>query len=117
MPDIGPVSEVGVGRVDANVVRCIKTFGSNCLNVQVGSSEGKWKVLSFSSFCKFEDKGFDSDFADAGFEGISVKADGVHFVLSLTPLQRTGQQRKHCVIPIEAAVIRDLNCSGKDDLG
>ncbi len=115
LPDIGPVSEVGAGRVGNNVVRYIKTFGSACLNVQVISPEKKWEVLSFSSFCEFEGKSFDSDFADAGFEEVSVEADGLHLVLSLTPLQPTGEQRRHCVIPVDATVIRDLSCSDKDD--
>lgn len=113
VPDIGPVSEVGVGRVGDNV-RYIKIFGSGCLNVQVISPEKKWEVLSFSSFCEFQGKSFDSDFADAGFEDISVEADGLHFVLGLTPLQPMGEQRRDCVIPVDATVIRDLSCSGKD---
>ena len=115
VPDIGPVSEVGVGRVGDNVVRYIKVFGSGCLNVQVINPEKKWEVLSFSSFCEFEGKSFDSDFADASSEDISVEADGIHFVLSLTPLQPAGEQRRHCVIPVDATVIRDLSCSDNDD--
>jgi len=111
LPDIGPVSEVGTGRVGNNVVRFVKTLGNSCLDVQVISPEKNWKVLSSSNFCTFEGKKFGSDFADAGFEDISVKADGVHLTLSLTPLQPTGEQRRSCVIPVTAAVIKDLSCS------
>lgn len=111
LPAIGPVSEVGTGRVGNNVVRYVKTFGNSCLDVQVISPEKNWKVLSSSNFCTFEGKKFGSDFADAGFEDISVKADGVHLTLSLTPLQPTGEQRRSCVIPVAATVIKDLSCS------
>lgn len=111
IPDIGSVSEVGVGRVGNNVVRYIKTLGNSCLDVQVVSPEKNWKILSSSNFCAFEGKKFDSDFADAGFEDISVKADGIHLTLSLTPLQPTGEQRRRCVIPVAATVIKDLDCS------
>ena len=111
IPDIGSVSEVGAGRVGNNVVRYVKTFGNSCLDVQVISPEKNWKVLSSSNFCTFEGKKFGSDFADAGFEDISVKADGVHLTLSITPLQPTGEQRRSCVIPVTTAVIKDLSCS------
>jgi hypothetical protein len=111
IPDIGPVSEVGAGRVGDNVVRYVKIFGKSCLEVQVISPEKNWKVLSSSNFCTFEGKKFGSDFADAGFEDISVEADGIHLTLSLTPLQPTGEQRRSCVIPVVATVIKDLSCS------
>jgi hypothetical protein len=111
IPDIGPVSEVGTGRVGDNVVRYVKTFGNSCLEVQVVSPEKNWKVLSSSDFCTFEGKKFSSDFADAGFEDILVKADGIHLTLSLTPLQPTGEQRRSCIIHVEATVIKDLSCS------
>ncbi|WP_153000088.1 MULTISPECIES: hypothetical protein [Pseudomonas syringae group] len=108
--DLGAVSEVGVGRVGTNVVRYVKTFNNSCLEVQVVSPENNWKVLSVSNFCSFGGKSFGSDFADAGFEQISVKNDGVHLVLSLTPLTPTGEQRRVCIIPVEGATIKDLKC-------
>ncbi len=111
IPNIGSVSEVGAGRVGNNVVRYIKTFGSSCLDVQVISPDKNWSVLSSSNFCTFEGKKFGSDFADAGFEDITVEADGLHLTLSLTPLQPTGEQRRGCVIPVAAEVIKDLKCA------
>lgn len=109
--DIGAVSEVGAGRVGANVVRYIKTFNDSCLEVQVVSPDDNWKILSASSFCTFEGKSFDSDFADAGFEDISVKNDGVHLTLSITPLRPTGEERRSCNIPVEGTTIKELKCS------
>jgi hypothetical protein len=109
--DIGAVSEVGAGRVGANVVRYIKTFNDSCLEVQVVSPDDNWKILSASSFCTFEGKSFDSDFADAGFEDISVKNNGVHLTLSITPLRPTGEERRSCSIPVEGTTIKELKCS------
>lgn len=111
VPDIGPVSEVGVGRVGDNVARYIKTFNDSCLEVQVISPDKNWEVLSFANFCKFEGKKFGSDFADAGFEDITVQEDGIHMILSVTPLQPTGEQRRHCVVPVVGALIKELSCS------
>lgn len=109
--DIGAVSEVGFGRVGANVVRYVKTFSNSCLEVQVISPDSNWKVLSTSNFCTFEGKSFDSDFTDAGFEEISVKDDGVHLILSITPLRMTGEERRACTIPVEGTAIKELKCS------
>lgn len=111
VPDLGAVSKVGTGRVGDNVVRYVKTFNDSCLEVQVLSPEKDWKILSASNFCSFEGKKFDSGFADASFEDVSVKDDGVHLILSLTPLQSTGEQWRSCVIPIAIAAIKELSCS------
>lgn len=109
--DIGSVSEVGAGRVGAHVVRYVKTFNDSCLEVQVVSPDNNWKILSASNFCSFEGKSFDSDYADAGFDNISVKNDGVHLTLSTTPLRPTGEERRLCNIPVEGTTIKELKCS------
>ena len=109
--DIGAVSEVGSGRVGANVVRYVKTFKNSCLEVQVVSPDRNWEILSVSDFCTFEGKSFDSDFADAGFEGVSVKKDGVHLTLSVTPLRPTGEERRECSILVDGTSIKELKCS------
>lgn len=111
IPDLGAVSKVEAGRVGDNIVRYVKTFNDSCLEVQVLSPENGWKILAAKSFCSFENKKFESDFADAGFEDISVKEDGIHLILSITPLQPTGEQRRNCIIPIASTTIKNLNCS------
>lgn len=114
IPDLGAVSKVGVGRIGDNIIRYVRTFNDSCLEVQVLSPEGDWKILSATSFCSYEGKKFDSGFADAGFEDILVKEDGIHLTLSLTPLQPTGEQRMSCVIPIIYASVKNLSCSKND---
>jgi hypothetical protein len=71
--DLGAVSEVGGGRVGDNVVRYVKTFSNSCLEVQVISPSLNWKILAVSNYCGFDGKSFDHDFAEAGFEDVSVK--------------------------------------------
>lgn len=109
--DLGAVSEVGVGRVGNNVVRYVKNFSNSCLEVQVISPSLNWKILAASNYCGFDGKSFDHDFADAGFEEVSVKADGVHSTLSITALRPVREQRRKCLIPVEGAVIKALKCS------
>jgi hypothetical protein len=111
IPDLGAVSKVGAGRVGDKVIRYVRTFNDSCLDVQILNPEKNWEVLSASSFCSYEAKRFDLDFADASFEDISVKDDGIHLTLSLTPLQPTGEQRLSCVIAIANASIQKLSCS------
>ncbi|MGE1155487.1 hypothetical protein [Pseudomonas sp. ICMP 460] len=114
IPELGAVSQVGTGRIGDNVVRYVKTFNDSCLVVQVLSAENNWAVLSTSNVCSFEGKKFDFDFSDVGFDDISVKEDGIHFILSLTPLRPIGEQRRNCVIPIASASIKKLSCSEAD---
>lgn len=114
IPELGAVSTVGAGRIGDKVIRYVKTFNDNCLEVQIVSSDGEWRVLAASKFCSFEGKKFDSDFADAGFEDISIRGDGIHLTLSLTPLQPVGEKRWGCIIPIVFESIKKLSCSEVD---
>lgn len=109
--DLGNVRRVGAGRIGAFVVRHVRTFGDQCLGIQVLAPDASWKVLSFSNVCSFEGKSFNDGYAYVGIEDLKVASDGVHLRLELTPLRSTGEERRQCVIPLRGTEIGELNCA------
>jgi hypothetical protein len=104
-------SEVNSGRVNGTLVRYIKTFEDDCLEVEVVNSGAKLSVLSSMHLCSFEGKPFSTGFAYAGFQDITFEKDGIHLTLSITPLEPTGEEVRECVIPIAEGNMSDLQCS------
>ncbi|MCY1459935.1 hypothetical protein D9M71_774520 [compost metagenome] len=104
-------SEVNSGRINGTLVRYIKTFEDDCLEVEVVNSGAKLSVLSSMHLCSFEGKPFSTGFAYAGFQDITFEKDGIHLTLSITPLEPTGEEVRECVIPIAEGNMSDLQCS------
>lgn len=104
-------SEVNSGRIKGTLVRYIKTFEDDCLEVEVMNAGAKLSVLSSMHLCSFEGKSFSTGFAYAGFQDITFEKDGIHLTLSITPLEPTGEEVRECVIPIAEGNMSDLQCS------
>lgn len=107
--DVFKVDSHRIGKV---VVRYIKLFSEPCLTIQALSQKPEWQVVSAKQICSFEGKSFEDEVADAQFENIYFAEDGVHFTLSITPLQLAPEQRRACVVPVEQGVIGELVCAG-----
>ncbi|MGJ7517082.1 hypothetical protein ACSFE6_22475 [Pseudomonas baetica] len=108
-------SEISSGRSGESLIRYIKTFGSECLAVEILSLKGGLKILESKNLCSFDGKKFSTDFAYAGFQNITFEKDGIHLVLNIIPLQPTGEQLRKCSIPITNGKMGDLQCSDAID--
>jgi hypothetical protein len=105
------VSEVNSARVGGVLVRYVKTFENECLDVEVISIKSKLKVLQRINFCSFEGRSFSTGFAHAGFQNINFDESGVHLELSITPLEPVGEQIRKCFIPVIDGKLSSLECS------
>lgn len=97
-------------RIGSVVVRHMEFFSKPCLAVEALRQAPEWKVVSAKNICSFEGKLFAHEVADVQFESIYYAQDGIHFTLSITPLQLTGEQRSECVVPVKQGAIGDLFC-------
>jgi hypothetical protein len=104
-------SEVMSGRSGGVLVRYIKTFENECLAIEIIKTQGGVRVLDGENICSFQGKLFSTGFADAGFQDITFEEDGIHLILSITPLEPIGEQLRKCLIPIEIGKIGSLACS------
>lgn len=109
--DYSSASEINSGRSGGALARYIKTFENDCLIIEIISVKGKLKVLESLNLCSFEGKPFSTGFADAGFQDITFEKDGIHLILSVTPLEPTGEQLRKCSIPIADGKMSGLHCS------
>lgn len=113
--DYGKASEIKSARQGDVVVRYIKEYGSPCLDVQVLDPNKKWALISERNFCSYEGKSFLTEVSYAAFEKPAFATDGLHFSLSITPLELTEEVVRSCVIPVEGSVINDISCSDATD--
>lgn len=104
-------SMINSGRSGGVLARYIKTFENDCLAIEIISVQGKLEVLESMNLCSFEGKPFSTGFAQAGFQDITFEEDGIHLVLSIAPLEPTGEQLRNCSIPIDNGKMSRLYCS------
>lgn len=104
-------SEVNSGRVGGVLVRYVKTFENECLEVEVVSVKPSPKVLQRMNLCSFEGKSFSTGFAHAGFQNIIFAKDGIYLDLSVTPLDPIGEEIRKCFIPVLDGRLNALQCS------
>jgi len=81
------------------------------LVIEIINVHDKLKVLESMDLCSFEGKFFSTGFAYAGFQDITFEKDGIHLILSVTPLEPTGEQLRKCSIPIANGKMSSLHCS------
>lgn len=108
--DYSNASEINSGRSGDVPVRYIKSFNNQCLVVEVLDVKREVEVLDRLNLCSFEGKDFSTEYADVGFQDLSFGQDGLQFVLSITPLEPTGEQLRRCVVPIKGKVLGSLKC-------
>jgi hypothetical protein len=105
------VSEVKSGRSGGVLARYIKTFEDECLAIEIIKIQGGVRVLDGENICSFQGKPFSTGFAYAGFQDITFEEDGIHLILSITPLEPIGEQLRKCLIPIESGKMGSFECS------
>lgn len=108
--DYSKTSEAKSARFDKVVVRYFRQYGEVCANVQTLDPGKNWQIISTIHICSFEDKSFETEFADIQFQNIYFAEDGLHLTLSTTPLEPIGEQIKNCIVPIKDGSIDQMTC-------
>lgn len=105
------VYEAGSRRIDGALIRYVKTFENNCLEVQRLAAKSPWNVLDRMHLCDFEGKNFSNQYADAGFDEIYFEEDGLHLTLRFTPIEPTGEEKRKCMIAVKDGIMQPLECT------
>lgn len=113
-PNYSLVAEAESARMNEVIVRYIRELGSPCITAQTLDPKNDWKIISSRYFCSFNGRSFLDDFTDAHFEGFNFSESGIDMILSITPLEPTGEHRLNCTIPILQNTIQEMTCKKQE---
>lgn len=109
------VAEAGSKRMDEIIIRYMRELGSPCITAQTLDPKSNWKTISSKYFCSLNGRSFLNDFADAHFEDLSFSERAIEMVLSITPLEPTGEQKLNCTIPIRQNIVQEMICEDRNN--
>ena len=107
--DYSKIAGASSARVESALVRYSRLYGEPCAYIQI-LNPGNWGVIETKRICELNGLSLESEVADAYFSNPAFSKDGVHLKLSITPLEKTGEQRKSCLIPIKNKTIGEIDC-------
>jgi hypothetical protein len=108
--DYTKISEAQSIRQGATLVRHFNLYGEPCAYFQVIDSKKNWIISETKKFCHIDGKSFLTDFSDAEVKNIRLTTKGISMILSITPLENSGEQKKECFMPILANSLGTIEC-------